>query len=104
MQADFEKHKRLEIIIESIKVEKIAEILEDAGVSGYTIVGNIMGKGPHGVKDHNCKAKIFENTYIFTVCTQIQVDSVIPKVREILKYYSGACFISEAEKMILPFR
>ena len=93
--------KKIEIIIESIKVDKIISILEEEKVFGYTIVGNISGKGRNGVLDHNCKAKIFENTYIFSVCDEAQLDRILPRIHEILEYYSGACFVSNVQMLNL---
>ena len=93
--------KKVDIIIEALKVERITYVLEEIGVSGYTIVGNISGKGPHGVLDHNCKAKVFENSYIFTVCTQTQADEIVEYMSEVLKYFSGACFISDIYRVEL---
>jgi len=91
--------KRVDILIESVKVERIAYMLEEIGVEGYTIVGNISGKGKNGVKDHNCKAKIFENTLIFTVCTPEQAEQIILEMSEVLKYFSGTCFITDTNRI-----
>lgn len=93
--------KKIEIIIESIKVDKIISILEEEGVGGYTIVGNISGKGRNGVLDHNCKAKIFENTYIFSICDESRLEQILIRLREVLEYYSGACFVSDIQMLNL---
>lgn len=91
--------KKIEIIIESIKVPKIVEILEGLEVPGYTIVGSISGKGVNGVLDHNCKAKVFENTYMFTVCDEEMVDDILKPIYDILHDFSGACFVSDIRQM-----
>jgi len=91
---------KLEIVIESIQVNAITEILESCGAMGYTIIGNISGKGQNGMLDHNCKAKVFENTYIFTVCTPEILACAKPSIQQILEDYSGFCFTSDVHLLL----
>lgn len=96
----FEQRKKVEIIIEAVKLDAIIYQLEEIGVPGFTVVGNISGKGANGVLDHNCKAKVFENTYIFTVCTAKQAMQIIHYLDEVFRYFSGTCFVSDIQAMI----
>src|SRR5437868_8685623 len=41
--------KKLEIILEGAHKEFATDLLDRAGVKGYTIVGNLSGKGRHGM-------------------------------------------------------
>jgi len=95
----FETYKKVEIIIESVKLETIIYQLEEIGVPGFTVVGNISGKGVNGVSDHNCKAKVFENTYIFTICSEEQAEEVTDYLHQVFKYFSGVCFVSDVMQM-----
>ncbi|OJJ19594.1 transcriptional regulator [marine bacterium AO1-C] len=97
---NFEPRKKVEIIIEAVKLDTLIYQLEEIGVPGFTVVGNISGKGANGVLDHNCKAKVFENTYLFTVCTEAQAQQVLEYVEEILQYFSGACFVSDVSVLV----
>ncbi len=96
--------KKVEIVVESLKVNQIVFELEEIGVPGFTIVGNISGKGANGVLDHNCKAKVFENTYIFTVCTTEQADKVVDYMQGVLQYFSGTCFVSDVNLFECPIK
>lgn len=96
----FEQRKKVEILIEGVKLDAIIYQLEEIGVPGFTVVGNISGKGANGVLDHNCKAKVFENTYIFTVCTEEQAEQVLQYLNEVFKYFSGACFVSDVQTLV----
>ncbi len=40
--------KKIEIILEGAHQEFATDLLDRAGVTGYTIVGNLSGKGRHG--------------------------------------------------------
>lgn len=88
---------KLEIVIESIQLNAVTNILESCNAMGYTIIGNISGKGENGMLDHNCKAKVFENTYIFTVCSEDILNCILPPLKKILEDYSGFCFTSKVE-------
>lgn len=89
------KRVKVDIIIESIKLNDLIDILEKEGVPGYTVIGNISGRGENGTMDHNCKARIFENSYLFVVCSEELSKKLLDAVNVILKHYSGACFVSE---------
>lgn len=43
--------KKLEIIMEGAHKDFATDLLDRAGVKGYTIVGNLSGKGSHGIYD-----------------------------------------------------
>lgn len=96
----FDQRKKIEILIEAVKLDSVIYQLEEIGVPGYTVVGNISGKGVNGVLDHNCKAKVFENTYIFTVCTAVQATEVLEYLDEVFQYFSGACFVSDVQVLV----
>jgi nitrogen regulatory protein PII len=91
---------KLEIVIESIQVNAVTMILESCNAMGYTIIGNISGKGENGMLDHNCKAKVFENTYIFTVCSLKTLNCILPPLKKILEDYSGFCFTSKVDLLL----
>lgn len=95
-----EARKKIEILIEAVKLDAVIYQLEEIGVPGFTVVGNISGKGANGALDHNCKAKIFENTYIFTVCTEAQAGQVVTYLDEVFQYFSGTCFVSDTHALI----
>lgn len=87
-------------MIESVKLETIIYQLEEIAVPGFTIVGNISGKGANGVLDHNCKAKVFENAYVFTVCTKAQAEQITDYLDQVFQYFSGACFVSDIQVLV----
>ncbi len=98
------ERKKVEIVIESLKLNRIVFELEEIGVPGFTIVGNISGKGVNGAVDHNRKVKVFENTYIFTVCTTEQADKIVDYMEGVLQYFSGTCFVSNVQVLDVPSR
>lgn len=43
--------KKLEIIVQGEQQDFVLDLLERAGVSGWTVVHNLSGKGSHGAHD-----------------------------------------------------
>lgn len=93
------KSVKIEVIIESIQLERFIEMLEEAGAHGYTVFGNISGKGQNGMLDHNCRAKIFSNSYLFTVCSEEVAQNILPQIALFLEDCSGTCFTSEVNHL-----
>jgi nitrogen regulatory protein PII len=90
------KHVKVDIIIESIKLDHLIDILEALKVPGYTIVGNVSGCGENGVKrGDGHRARIFENSYLFIICTEEMSKQLLKAINIILKDYSGACFVTD---------
>lgn len=97
-------HVKMDIIIESIKLNDLIEIMEELGIPGYTVIGSISGRGEKGLVDHNCKARIFENSYLFVICETELAYKCLDAINEILKDYSGACFISDIKHIEMYHR
>ena len=44
--------KRISVIVEKACRDKVVKLLEDSGVSGFTVYKDIYGKGKSGVRDN----------------------------------------------------
>jgi nitrogen regulatory protein PII len=89
------KMKKVEIIIEALEIENITSILESIGVSGYTIINDISGRGGRGNRLADELTDVFKNKYIFTICEESKVSEIIESVRPILKKVGGICLVSD---------
>jgi nitrogen regulatory protein PII len=88
--------KRIEIISDSIELEKIVEGLKKAGVSSYTVVRNVGGKGIKGTTSSDLDMTMMENDYVLAICAPEVVKAVVENVRPILNRFGGICLISDA--------
>jgi nitrogen regulatory protein PII len=87
---------KVEIIISSLKLERVLKILEKIDVSGYTVIDNTIGKGDRGVADSDLD-KAFSNAYILTVCTnEKQLNFLTEEITPLLKKVGGICLVTEA--------
>jgi nitrogen regulatory protein PII len=88
--------KRVEIVTDTIELDRVLELLEKAGVSGYTVVRNAEGKGHRGVRSGDDVTRVFQNSYVLTACTAEQVERVVEAIRPVLKRVGGVCLVSDA--------
>lgn len=88
--------KKIEIVVDSLGVKEIVRALDQIGVSGYTIIKDVEGKGGSGIKAGDQLVDVLKNSYILTVCDESQTKLVTDSVRPILKRFGGVCLVSDA--------
>ena len=89
--------KKIEIVTDSLELRKILQLLEEAGVSGYTVIREVTGKGERGVRAGDELTDVFKNSYVMTACPEDQVSQVVEVIRPILKRFGGICLVSDAQ-------
>jgi len=92
--------KRIEIIIDESHTDHVLRLLDAAAVTGYSVIRDVAGKGDRGVRGGDGLTDVFDNSYILIACEQIEVDMLLPQLREILHDYGGICLISDAQWVI----
>lgn len=93
----FVTRKKIEIIIEVIKTSKIIHLIDELGLSGYSIIHNSEGRGTHGMRDGQSVADILINDYVLIICTDEQAQLLMNKITPILKKFGGICYVSDVQ-------
>ncbi|MFN4293358.1 MAG: P-II family nitrogen regulator [Thermoflexales bacterium] len=88
--------KRIEIVTDALEIERVAQVLEQHGVSGYTIVPHVVGKGERGIRRGDELSGVFKNSYLLTTCDESQLPALIEAIRPILRQRGGICLVSDA--------
>jgi len=89
--------KRVEIVVDSVEVRRVTEVLDELGVSGYTVIPTLTGKGERGRRDGDGVSGVFANAYVLTACLPGQLRALVEAVRPLLKETGGICLVSDAE-------
>lgn len=89
------KMKKVEIIIESVYINRLLELLKGHGITGYTIIKDIEGCGGHGLKTADDVTDVFSNNYLFAVCEEEKYLSMQEDIRSFIKKYGGKCIVSD---------
>ncbi len=92
--------KRIEIIVDELEMPKVLKLLDDAGVSGYTVIKDATGKGDRGLRGGDDLTGVFANSYVLTACPSEKVDLIIESIRPILKQRGGVCLVSDAQWIV----
>ena len=91
---------KVEIITDSLEVKSITKLLDEIGVSGYSIINDVVGKGSRGVRSGDELTGLFKNSYIMVVCNEVEMHKIAEAIRPIIKKFSGVCIVSDVVMMI----
>ena len=91
------KKKKIEIVVEAARVQKILEMLEAEGAKGYTIIPQVSGKGHGGIRDEAHVSDVFRNVSIMVIVAEEITRKIIEKIQPLLKDYAGIVCISDVE-------
>ena len=92
--------KKIEMIIESIYLNKVLDLFKEKDITGYTIIKDIEGSGGHGIKMADQFSDIQSNNYIFTVCDNSKFEEIKEEIRAFTKRYGGKCIVSDAMMLL----
>jgi nitrogen regulatory protein PII len=92
--------KKVEIICDSLEVKSVLKLLEDFGVTGYTIIRDVIGKGGRGTRAGDDLTEVFKNSWILTVCSDDKIPQLVEAIRPILKKFGGICLVTDTHYVI----
>jgi len=95
---NFSSVKKLEIILSGEHQAFATELLDKAGVTGYTIINNVSGKGRHGFHDGHLMFN--EEDVLIMIIVAVPEDLVEPILEGLEPFYSehtGVVFISDIQ-------
>ncbi len=95
---NFSPVKKLEIILSGEHQGMATDILERAGVKGYTIINNLSGKGSHGF--HEGHLMFNEDDVlimIIAVTPERLVNPILKGLAPFFNAHSGVVFISDIQ-------
>jgi len=90
--------KKLEIILSGEHQAFATELLDKAGVTGYTIINNVSGKGRHGFHDGHLMFN--EEDVLIMIIVAVPEELVDPILEGLEPFYSehtGVVFISDIQ-------
>lgn len=90
--------KKLEIILAGEHKEFATDLLNRAGVKGYTIIGNLSGKGNHGMYEGHLMFNA-DDALIMIVAAVPQglADSLLDGFQPFFDAHSGVIFVSDIQ-------
>ena len=88
--------KEIRVIVSGENRPFVTELLDKVEATGYTIIGNISGKGHHGVREAHFMFSEQESlVMIMAVVPEEKVEPVLAGLRPLFERYSGVMFVSD---------
>lgn len=88
--------KKVEVVIESVYVNRLFDLLKMHDITSYTLIPDIQGCGGHGLKMADNVTDVFSNDYIFVLIDESKLLEIKEDIREFTKKYGGKCIITDA--------
>lgn len=88
--------KRLEIITGPSEFRQMVSVMEAAGMTGYAIIRDVLGKGDKKVDSWDSLTSEVENLMIVTTVPEDKLPAMVEAIRPILKRFGGSCLVSDA--------
>jgi nitrogen regulatory protein P-II 1 len=88
--------KRVEIVIEALVLGRVTDIVDAAGIRGYTVLRNAGGKGGHGERFEDELVDTHRNAVVVIACDEAQVAPLLASLRPLLTRFGGMCLVSDA--------
>lgn len=92
--------KKVEIIIESVYINRLLALFKKHEIKGYTIIKDIQGAGGHGRKTADDVTDVFSNNYVFTICEEEAFLKMQTDITDFIKGYGGKCIVSDVMLLI----
>jgi nitrogen regulatory protein PII len=92
-----ENIKKIEIITNSLELKQVINVLDKAGISGYSVIKDVTGSGDRGRVIDDLETAALTNVYVLSVCHQGKEEKVVEAITPILKKYGGICIVSDAK-------
>jgi len=88
--------KEIRVIVSGEHRAFVTELLDKVHASGYTIIGNISGKGHHGLHEAHFMFSEQESlVMILAVVPADKVEPILAGLRPLFERHSGVMFVSD---------
>ena len=88
--------KEIRVVVSGEHRAFVTELLDKVQASGYTIIGNISGKGHHGLREaHFMFSEMESLVMIMTVVAEEKVEPILAGLRPLFDRHSGVMFVSD---------
>ena len=88
--------KEIRVIVAGEQRAFVTDLLDRVNATGYTIIGNISGKGHHGVREAHFMFSEQESLeMIMTVVPEEKVQPILAGLRPLFERHSGVMFVAD---------
>ena len=88
--------KEVRVVVPGDLKPYVTELFDKVHATGYTIIGNVSGKGHHGVREAHFMFSEQESlVMIMTVVPEEKVEPILAGLRPLFERHSGVMFVGD---------
>ena len=88
--------KEIRVIVAGEHRAFVTDLLDRVNATGYTIIGNVSGKGHHGVREAHFMFSEQESLeMIMTVVPEEKVEPILAGLKPLFERHSGVMFVAD---------
>lgn len=87
---------KLEIIIPKPDFQRLKYILEESGISKYTVIDGVKGHGDRGLRDSLGLSDSFTNIMVIAICDERAARAASEPIKKLLSKIGGIAYFSQA--------
>ncbi len=88
--------KEIRVIVAGEQRPFVTDLLDRVNATGYTIIGNVSGKGHHGIREAHFMFSEQESLeMIMTVVPADKVEPILAGLRPLFERHSGVMFVAD---------
>ena len=88
--------KEIRVIVAGEQRAFVTDLLDRVNATGYTIIGNVSGKGHHGVREAHFMFSEQESLeMIMTLVPEEKVQPILAGLRPLFERHSGVMFVAD---------
>ena len=91
------RKKRLEIVIEHPLERRVLALLDEQGVSGYTVMPALAGRGHRGAWRQGLSSGAEEKVMIMAVLDEKKAPAIIKAIYDLVGEYVGILLLTDVE-------
>ena len=88
--------KEIRVIVSGEHRAFVTNLLDKVQATGYTVIGNVSGKGHHGLHEgHFMFSELESLVMIMTIVPEEKVEPILGGLRPLFDRHSGVMFVSD---------
>ncbi len=92
-----QKMKKIEIVIEAVRLDQVIAIIDRAGASGYTVISSVAGRGHRGRRAGGGLTDIFKNAMVITMVEETVAARILGEIEKLIQNFAGMAAVTDAE-------
>ncbi len=88
--------KRIEIVVEATQEETIRQLIDEAGIDGFTMLHAVAGRGQRGERSSDGLSRAFQNVVFLIAAPEEETSTFVESIRDVLRRTGGICLVSDA--------